>query len=263
MRTSDQHPDISFEVDGHVAVVEIQRPPHNYFDQTLIAGLAGIFEALDGDGRCRAIVLTAQGKSFCAGADHSRSNPANALGSDQQAPPHIYHEAIRLFRTKTPVVAAIHGAATGGGLGLALSADFRVTCPSARFWANFSRLGLHAGFGLTVTLPRLVGAQRAAALLYSGRRVNGDEAVALGLADILVGDEEVRSRAVALAGEIALAAPLSVRSMRNSLRQGFAEAVESAMQSELAEQTWQRRTQDFTEGVQAMAERRPPVFIGQ
>jgi enoyl-CoA hydratase/carnithine racemase len=263
MQTSDQHPDIGVEVKGHIALVEIRRAPYNYFDAGLLGALADVYEALDRSVECRAIVLATTGQAFCAGSRHSPASPERMAETRQTAEPTVSREAIRLFRTQTPVVAAIHGAATGGGLGLALSADFRVTCPKARFWANFSQLGLHAGFGLTVTLPRLIGAQQAAALLCTGRRVNGEEAVALGLADILVGDDEVRVRSVAFAGEIARAAPLTVRSMRNSLRHGFADAVESAMGSELQEQTWQRQTEDFTEGVRAMSERRPPVFIGR
>jgi enoyl-CoA hydratase/carnithine racemase len=257
----DQHIDVGVEFNGHVAILEIRRPAHNYFDQSLIARLADELERLDKDKRCRAIVLAAQGKSFCAGTDHSLTK-ANATDAAQQPARHIYHDAIRLFRTQTPLVAAVHGAATGGGLGLALSADFRVTCPSARFWPNFSLLGLHAGFGLTLTLPRLVGAQRAAQMLYSGRRIGGQEAATLGLADILVADEEVRARAVSFAEEIASAAPLSVRSMRESMRCGFADAVEVAMENERREQSWQREKQDYVEGTQAMRERRSPQFAG-
>src|SRR6202034_4216292 len=119
------------------------------------------------------VFLTAQGKSFCAGTDQSRPKTTSTVNLDQLPVPHIYSEAVRLFRIGTPVVAAIHGAAVGGGLGLALMADFRVTCPQARFWANFSRLGLHAGFGLSINLPRLVGAQKAAMLLYTRRPGSG------------------------------------------------------------------------------------------
>jgi enoyl-CoA hydratase/carnithine racemase len=263
MRPSDQHPDIVFELNDHVAIVEIRRPPDNYFDAGLIGALADVYEGLDRTAECRAIVLAAAGRAFCAGAKHSQSDSPGEPPARTAAPSTVAGEAIRLFRTQTPVVAAIHGAATGGGLGLALSADFRVTCPRARFWANFSRLGLHAGFGLTATLPRLIGEQRAAELFCTARRLNGEEAVALGLADVLAGDDEVRARAVAFAEEIALAAPLTVRSIRNSLRRGFAEAVQSAMESELKEQTWQRQTQDFKEGVRAMAERRAPTFVGR
>jgi len=168
-----------------------------------------------------------------------------------------------LFRAKKPVIAAVHGAAIGGGLGLALVADFRVTCTRARFAANFNRLGFHPGFGLTVTLPRLVGQRRAAWLFYTGRRICGDEAVAMGLADLLVGETEVRTRAQALAQEIAQSAPLAVQSTRATLRRGLVEKIEAATERELVEQQWQRATMDFREGVTASAERRPPNFQGR
>ena len=80
---------------------------------------------------------------------------------------HLYRHAVRIFRAKTPVVAAVQGAAIGGGLGLAVSADFRVTCPEGRFSANFTRLGFHPGFGLTTTLPEIIGPQRAALMFYN------------------------------------------------------------------------------------------------
>ena len=93
---------------------------------------------------------------------------------------------MRLFRTRKPIVAAIQGAAIGGGLGVAMAADFRIAAPEARFSANFARLGFHHGFGLSVTLPAAVGGQHAAELLYTGRRITGDDAVAIGLVDRVV-----------------------------------------------------------------------------
>src|SRR5207247_5428881 len=142
------------------------------------------------------------------------------------------------------VIAAVQGAAVGGGLGLALVADFRVTCEEARFSANFNRLGFHPGFGLTATLPRLVGAQQAALLFYTGRRIPGDEAVRIGLADLLVAQDEVRSAAQALALEIAQSAPLAVLATRQTVRRGLVDQIEAATARELAEQDWLRRTED-------------------
>ena len=138
-----------------------------------------------------------------------------------------------------------------------------MTCPEARFSANFSRLGFHPGFGLTTTLPRLIGTQRAALMFYTGRRIPGDEAVKMGLADLLVGESEVRTAAQELAAEIAQSAPLAVMSTRETLRRGLAEAVEAATERELVEQEWQRKTADFKEGIAAMAERRLPNFSGR
>ena len=139
-------------------LVEIRRPPHNYFDVALIRKLATALETLDADPGCRALVLAAQGKAFCAGAnfgDDDRDGSA-LLGGPTPGTAHLNIEGNRLFRTKKPIVAAVHGAAVGGGLGLAMVADFRVTCAEARFSANFTRLGFHPGFGLTVTLPAAV-----------------------------------------------------------------------------------------------------------
>jgi enoyl-CoA hydratase/carnithine racemase len=257
--------EIGVGLDGHVATVEMRRPPHNFFDSDLVAELADAFERLDADPACRALVLAAEGRSFCAGADFSQRMETGTLaeGTRSAAGRHLYKEAVRLFRIGKPIVAAVHGPAIGGGLGLALVADFRVTCQEARFSANFNRLGFHPGFGLTATLPRLVGAQQAALLFYTGRRIPGDEARRIGLADLLVPQPEVRGAAQALALEIAQSAPLAVAATRATLRRGLIEAIEAATERELVEQDWLRRTEDFKEGVKAMAERRLPDFHGR
>ena len=254
--------DIGVSLSGHVGQIEIQRPPHNYFDNALINQIADALEAFDRDPTCRAVVLCAQGKSFCAGADFA-NRPSTGANSEGGAAKHLYKEATRIFRTRKPIVAAVQGAAIGGGLGLALAADFRVTCSEARFSANFTRLGFHPGFSLTYTLPRLVGQQKANLLFYTGRRVTGDEAVAMGMADVLVPLAEVRAAATALATEIAQSAPLAVQSTRQTTRRGFADAAERATERELTEQDWTRKTADFKEGVKAWGEKRLPDFQGR
>ncbi len=257
--------EIGVTLDGLVATVEIRRPPNNFFDAVLVAELGEAYERLDADPACRASVLCSEGRHFCAGADFSkRMDTGTAAESARSgAGRHLYKEASRLFRTRKPIVGAIQGAAIGGGLGLALVPDFRVTCEEARFSANFNRLGFHPGFGLTVTLPRLVGAQQAALLFYTGRRIPGDEAVRIGLAERLVPQAEVRSAAQALALEIAQSSPLAVLSTRETLRRGLADAIDAATERELVEQDWLRRTEDFQEGIKAYAERRLPDFHGR
>ncbi|HYB91420.1 MAG TPA: enoyl-CoA hydratase/isomerase family protein [Candidatus Binataceae bacterium] len=253
--------DVSVALDGNVAQVEIRRPPHNFFDVNLIRNLAEAFEGLDKEPACRALVLAAEGKSFCAGANFA-SRPAPSEGASGGGNP-LYTEAVRLFACKKPVVAAIQGPAIGGGFGLALVADFRVVSPEARFAANFVKLGIHPGFGLTYTLPRLVGTQKASLLFYTGRRIGGEEALAWGLADFLVEPSRLRETATQLAAEIAENAPLAVVSTRATMRRGIADAVKAQTDHELAEQTWLMRTEDHREGVKAVAERRPGRFIGK
>jgi enoyl-CoA hydratase/carnithine racemase len=259
---SDDSNDVGVDLDGMVAVVEMRRPPHNYFDVPLIAALAHAFEALEADPRCRAIVLCAQGTSFCAGANFANRDATPPQRSVRAINP-LYGEALRLFSCSKPVVAAVQGPAVGGGLGLALVADFRVTCAEGRFSANFNRLGFHPGFGLSVTLPRLVGVQQAALLFYTGRRIDGKEAHRIGLADELVAQDQVRARALELAREIAVSAPIAVQATRATLRAGLVEQIRSAVAHESLQQNAHFKTADFREGVAAMAARREPQFKGE
>jgi enoyl-CoA hydratase/carnithine racemase len=260
--TQPRYGDVSVAVDDYVAQVEIHRPPHNYFDVQLIRDLASAFNDLDADDACRAIVLSAEGKSFCAGANFASRNPTGATDPSQGGNP-LYAEGVRLFSCLKPVVAAIQGAAIGGGLGLALVADFRVVTPEARFAANFVKIGIHPGFGLTYTLPRLIGHQKASLLFLTGRRIGGEEAVAMGLADMLVEPEKLRSAATALAREIAENAPLAILSTRATIRKGLAEAVKAQTDHEFVEQARLMKTEDHREGVKAVAERRPGRFVGR
>jgi len=261
--------DIGVERHGHVVLIEVRRPPHNFFDVALIQEIAGTLEALDEDITCRAVVLAAQGKSFCAGANFGDGSTLDKAGqrpgelNREAAVQHLYLEGNRLFRTKKPIIAAIHGAAVGGGLGLAMVADFRVTCPEARFAANFTRLGFHPGFGLTVTLPAVIGATKAALMFYTSRRINGEDAYAIGLADVLVPQDDVRAAALKLAAEIAENAPLALVSTRATMRGDLADRVRRATEHELVEQTRLRKTDDFKEGIKATAERRVPHFNGR
>lgn len=253
--------DVSVELgDDFVAEVEIHRPPNNFFDASLIASLADAYEDL-ASGPCRAIVLCSEGKHFCAGADFHNESDAEALPEEGAAG--LYQQAVRLFRAPLPVVAAVQGAAIGGGLGVACSADFRVAAPEARFAANFARLGFHQGFGLSATLPPIVGQQFALEMLYTGRRIGGEEARERGLCDRLVDLPSVRAEARSLAGEIAGSAPLAVRSIRQTMRGHLADEVARITEREDAEQVRLRVTEDFAEGARASLERRPPAFEGR
>lgn len=270
-------PEVGIQRHGLVGVVEMRRPPHNHLGDGVVGELAAAFEDLDADPDCRAILLCAEGRSFCAGADFSGRRPeaANFAGGrdDYGAPAHgrvddvgagsLYHEALRLFAIGTPVIAAVHGAAIGGGLGLTLVADLRVTCREARWSVNFSRLGFHPGFALTYTLPELVGIRHARRLFYTGCRIDGAEAAAIGLADECVPQDEVRSRALELAEEIASSAPLAVRAIKATLGGDRLDRLRRATDHELAEQVRLLGTDDAREGIAAYAERRTPKFAAR
>ena len=258
-----QYGDIEVTTDGNVATLEIQRPPNNFFDVDLINDMATAFEDLDNDDECRALVLCAEGKHFCAGNNFSQPrSPAEEIARSAGRNP-LYTNAVRLFDAKKPIIAAVQGAAVGGGFGLAVMADFRVVCPEARFTANFVKLGFHPGFGLTHTLPRIIGEQRANLMFLSGRRINGETAHEWGLAEILTDRENLRAEAQKLAGEIAENAPLALKSIRATMRGDIAAAVQAATDHEAVEQARLQKTEDHKEGVRAVAERRVGNFVGR
>jgi enoyl-CoA hydratase/carnithine racemase len=251
---------ISVERDGHVALVTIDRPPHNHVNAALVGALADVFEELDGTDEVRALVLATAGKVFCGGADLTGDKPL-ADESGESETPALYRNAVRLFAAKKPVVAAVQGAAVGAGLGLALVGDFRVAAPEARFSANFVTLGFHAGFGITHTLPRVVGQQHASLMLLTGRRVKAEDALRYGLVDEIAPLPDLRYAALRLAAEIAANAPLGVEATRATLRGDLAEAIRNRTTHERAEQDRLMQTADFREGIRAVGERRAGSFV--
>ena len=220
------------------ATIEIQRPPHNFFDVVLINSIADALEALDKDDKCRAVVLAAQGKSFCAGANFGDGSTLDKSGQ-------------RPGEAMPPIVASLYpgGAAVPleeadrrrdprrGGRRRAWASrwcrTFAWRVPETRFCANFTRLGFHPGFGLTETLPAVIGQTNAAMMFYTSRRVTGEEALAMGLADVLVPQDQVRAAAQKLAAEIAENAPLGVIATRATMRAGLADRVMAATEHEL------------------------------
>lgn len=255
--------EVGVSIDGHVATVELRRGPNNFLDISLIGQLADALEALDKNVMVRSIVLCADGKHFCAGANLGKRVADEEAGKKAATQPrHLYHEAQRLTQTKKPMVAAVHGSAIGAGLGLALVADFRVTCKEARLAANFCALGYHPGFGMTFTLPRIVGHQTAKWLCLTGKRLPGDEAVKIGLADRLVEQDKVREVAKEMALELAKAGPLAVQAARETLHGDFVAGFRAATEREAFMQMMLRETNDFKEGVKAGFDRREPVFTG-
>ena len=251
---------VTVNTDGNVALVEFDNPPFNFVTIPMVKNLADALDVVDAETSLRATVLTSAGKAFCAGAELGSPTGVGGAGIDTVSP--LYVQAVRLFSIKKPIVAAIQGAAVGAGLGLALVADFRVAAPEARFVSNFVKLGFHPGFGITYTLPRVIGEQRAALMCLTGRRIKAEEALSWGLVDEVVPLDDLHAAALNLAREIADNAPLSVQATRATMRAGLADAVKARTDIELREQTWLRATSDFAEGVKSVNERRAGVFVG-
>lgn len=255
--------DLVLSRDGTVAMIEMRRGPNNFIDLHVVAEIADLLAELDTDISVRAVVLASEGKHFSAGANLGARVADDEAGKKRDERRHIYDEALRLFDSHKPVVAAIQGAAVGAGLGLALACDFRVASADSRLSANFVRQGYHPGFGMTCTLPRLVGEQKAAWLFYTGARIGGDEALRIGLIDELAPAGQERAAAQAMAADIAASGPLAVVATRATLRRDLKAQFAQAIHREAFQQRWLRETEDFREGVRAMNERRLPDFKGR
>ncbi len=247
---------------GHIAEIRFARPPHNFACPALLGQIADALDALDADAEVSCGVLVGEGRNFCGGADLAGDDAMVGAGG-MDAIAGLYEQAERLFRRAKPLVAAVQGAAVGAGLGLALSADFRVGAARSRFAANFTALGFHPGFALTHTLPRLIGEQRAAWMMLSSERVRGEAALAWGLIDRMVEEEDVTAAAHAMARELAANAPLALVAVRRTLSRGRGDAVRAAMAHEHAQQAALKTTADYAEGVAAVFARRAPAFTGR
>ena len=237
---------VRVERDGAVAILTLSKPSFNFFDKAMVAQLADALEAVDADPSLRASILTSDQRVFCAGAD---------FHGDKPDPGGIYSEAVRVIARVKPLIAAVRDSAVGGGFGLALAADMRVGCSDTRFHANFTRIGLSPGFGITATLPRIVGAQVSLDMLLTARRVDGAEAFRLRLLDRFVEPAEVDSEALVLAVAIAANSPHEVCQTRSLLRLS-ADDFAAATKRELAGQGELFGTPNFDEGVLAGREKR-------
>jgi enoyl-CoA hydratase/carnithine racemase len=251
---------VGVQIHNHIAFLQFENAPNNFATINLLRLIADALQQIDADSQVRVIVLASEGKSFCAGADLVSPNGFGAQSNDPLR--EFYDQALRIFACRKPIVAAVQGAAVGAGLGLALTADFRIAAHEARFAANFTKLGFHPGFGLTCTLPRVVGLQRAAQMFLTAERYKAEEVAAWDLVDRVVSIDDLRANALAFAGEIAVNAPLSLLATRATLRGDLLEQVRAALAHEHREQLKLQPTADFAEGIRAVTERRPGNFVG-
>lgn len=247
------------ELQDHIGSVVFCNPPFNHVSADLLSAIADQLAILDATDDCRVVLLRSEGKVFCAGADFNEGGEFADDGENRSALA-LYAQAVRLYSSSKPIVAIVQGAAVGAGLGLALVADFRVASSESRFAANFVKLGFHAGFAISSRLPDLIGQQRAARLLMTGERINGETAAEWGLSDILAPADRLIETAREFADRIAENAPLAVEETRQTLRGDIAEKIKVVTEHEWRVQTRLKQTEDFKEGVKAVSERRTGHF---
>ncbi len=256
-------PAVLYEVRDRVAEITLNRPENrNSMTEEVLTGLREAVAAARDDRDLRCVIVTGRGRSFCAGADFKaqlQRDEGEALLPHERSFA-MYTPFLSMLEIEIPTIAAMNGHAIGGGLGLALVCDLRVANTAARYGANFTRLGLHPGMATTYLLPRLMGLPRALELLLTGRIVGGEAAAELGLVNYAVPEAEVLPKARELAAEIAAAAPIAVRMTKASVYQSVAWDPVSAARAEAHAQSRSLETEDSREGIQALLEKRDPVF---
>jgi enoyl-CoA hydratase/carnithine racemase len=257
---------VRFEVDGAVGVITLARPDnHNRMTGELLDAFASAVAAARARRELRAVVITGTGTAFCAGADLNatlqRQELVGALASQRSYA--MYEPFLSVLDLDVPVIGALNGHAVGGGFGLALLCDLRVAADAAKYGANFVKLGLAPGLAISYLLPRLIGVARAGELLYTGRLVDGREAAAIGLVNRCAAAADVMPTALALAGDIAAAAPIAVRATKTAIGRGLAWTVREAAMAEAFAQAETVATDDAREGIAAMLDKRPPTFRGR
>ena len=259
--------DIDVSISNHIALLEIQRPPNNFFDVELMNSLADAFEALDEDLEVRALVLASQGKHFCAGANFSArerdpSQPPSAPPKVEDGNP-LYAAGVRLFACKKPVIAAIHGFCIGGGSELALACDIRVADRTARLSQAEIRIGLIPGGGGTQRLARLVGRGQAMLISCTGDFVDAEEAHRMGWVEVLVDEGQHLDKAVDLAGRMARWSSVSLRLAKQAVNAAFEKPLKEGMEYEKELFLEAFASEDGREGVKAFMEKRKPDFKGR
>jgi 2-(1,2-epoxy-1,2-dihydrophenyl)acetyl-CoA isomerase len=254
---------ITVAVDGAVAVVTIEQPSRrNAMTLEMRAQAQREFERLCDDPEVRAIVLTGAGEHFSAGADVSDMGQSGVGGSILKM--RYIHRMVRAVnRTEKPVIAAVRGVCIGMSWSLALACDFVIAAVDARFQFAFRHLGLAPDGGAVFQLTRLVGLQRAKEIIYSGRFVSGSEARSLGLALEALPADEVLSRALAFAGELALAPTTAIAMAKRQFDAAPAQTLDQALDFEGVMQAAMINTDDFREGAAAFREKRKPSYVGR
>lgn len=258
---------IQFEMRGQVCLLTLNRPDKL---NALNVGVAEDFTNAVADAvtqGARAIVLTGSGRAFCAGGDLNEMREIATREGRLEAffdePLGILNEAIMLIRkTPVPFIAAVNGVASGGGCNLALACDLVIAAESAKFNQAFIKIGLVPDCGGTFILPRLVGWKRATELMFTGDMLSAQEAMDIGMINLVVSDTELMAQALAMADRLAQAPTAAIGQIKKLLDASAVNSCQEQLDLERQSQIESGKTKDFIEGVTAFLEKRPPRFTG-
>ena len=252
--------------DDGVVVLTLALPDvRNAMTAELTAAWGETVASLKGDRSVRVVVVTGEGRAFCAGGD------LGWLAAEPDATPDqlrdrmlpFYSTWLSLRALDVPSICAINGAAVGAGGALAMSCDIRYAGASAKFTVPFAQLGMHAGMCTTYLLPEIVGPAAARELLLTGRVADATEMLRLGLCSAVYDDAELMDKALGHARQVAAGAPVAQRLHKLSLANGGHASYEAALQWEAVVQPVTLATADLQEGLKAKSEKRPAVFTGR
>ncbi|MBL4635983.1 MAG: enoyl-CoA hydratase/isomerase family protein [Kofleriaceae bacterium] len=258
-------PPVLVEYKQGIALITLNRPDNrNSMTPEILQGFSDALDEVQSERDTRVVVITGSGSCFSAGADFkSNLQTGGEELLDHQRSYAMYEPFLRVLDIEVPVIAALNGHAVGGGFGLSLVCDIRIANAQAKYGANFARLGLHPGMGISYVLPRLIGISRASELLYTGRLILGQEAQSIGLVSSAHAPEKVLESAMEMATTIAANAPVAIRLTKESIRQHLNWDVRNGAYMEAYAQAATLRMDDAKEGMAALLEKRPPEFSGK
>jgi enoyl-CoA hydratase len=249
-----------------VALLTLDNPDlRNAMSEEMTESWVRAVEELAADPEVRVVVVTGAGSAFCSGGNTSwiASDPDATVDRLRSRMLPFYRAWLSIRRLEVPTIAAVNGAAIGAGLCLALACDIRYAAAGARMGVPFVRLGMHAGMGGTHLLPEVVGEAHARDLLLTGRLVDADEALRLGLVSRVIDADSFLDEVLATAAQVAATAPIASRLTKLALLDGGHRDLESGLQWEAMAQPITLATEDLQEGVRAAREKRDPVFRGR
>jgi 2-(1,2-epoxy-1,2-dihydrophenyl)acetyl-CoA isomerase len=254
---------LDIQQNGAVLHIALNRPTvFNSFNREMALALQGQLEAAGNDPAVRCIVLTGNGKAFCAGQDLAEVSDPNGPPLKTILGEH-YNPIIRLIRaTPKPIIAAVNGVAAGAGANIALACDIVIAAQSASFIQAFSKIGLIPDSGGTYTLPRIVGFQKASALMMLGDKVSAEEAERLGMVYKVVADDAFSEHIAQLAAQVAAMPTRGLALTKEALNESFSNTLEQQLETEERLQIAAGHTHDYNEGVTAFLEKRKAQFTG-